>query len=127
MSVGIHIGETSFGSEIVVSASTKQRVVSVGGGENLQSVLFHLLNHEDFVVPLPDGQRFYRHVTMEVSGWIVSLHPVPSLHGLVKGLRESGGYAVTHHGWLRRCSVAFAARGLECIRESPVDFLHSGA
>jgi len=78
----------------------------------LSTVMFHLFNFPDFVGPQdyaltsgePPNQGVMRcgRVVLEAGGWRITIAATNKTGGLVKSLREQGGYVITHVGKIER-------------------------
>lgn len=72
---------------------------------DVEYVAFHLANFPALhaVDVATDGREYIRpKLDLRSEPWLIELEPQPHLYGLEEQLREVGGYAITHHGKLRR-------------------------
>jgi hypothetical protein len=103
------------GKQLGSSVSVKgflTRPFTIGAGEDLASVVFHLANFRNYLgSPVRSGTKWFRgRLHLEGGGWSVDIDAMEDLERRVRTLRGDGGYSVTHLGRLTRSdNSAFSA------------------
>lgn len=100
-------------SGIVFSPTTEPITVQSCDGQRIRRVVFHLLDFPEFYC-LGEGSGFDRvvetqtgwcrlgFVALSAGGWKITLSAMPSTGQMVRKLKKTGGYAITHVGILER-------------------------
>lgn len=65
------------------------------------TVKFHVINFPDFMLQR-DGQARRNHLKLMDHDFDIEIDPVPNLDEVLRGLKEEGGYGITHWGALTR-------------------------
>jgi hypothetical protein len=66
----------------------------IGSGENLEYVVFHIVNFHDYLFGMP--------CEVEVDGWKLIFNSLSTANNHIEILKEKGGFSITHIGKLKR-------------------------
>ena len=77
-----------------------EKAIALGSGQSLSYILCHLVNFPDFIgdpVSYDSGNAVSRRrMVFEAEGWRIIIDAVKKISELIKELKASSGYAITH-------------------------------
>jgi hypothetical protein len=97
----IYLSGFTAGSSCTFRAKLEQGPLITGEDAEGTMVLFHLMNFPSFLRQSSDG-TFGNHVRLRSDEYEIEIEAVPSHDEVESGLKEEGGFAVTHFGRMVR-------------------------
>jgi hypothetical protein len=105
----ISINDRYISGERSVEISGKvEKPITIGSGQALAYLQFHLTNFEDFlgstvsVIEDSEGSFYSQRAIFEADGWKITIDQLKTTKYSVRRLKATGGYAITHVGKLER-------------------------
>lgn len=106
--VSLDVLFSSASNDKIVFISKREPFAATRSADNLQRVTFHVVNFPPFIstcrqlVGAEEKQGLVYSVILECETWRVSISSFVSTPGIIKKLKASCGYAITHAGRIER-------------------------
>jgi hypothetical protein len=94
-------------TNLQIVAIPKSPIISSSGANPLK-IVFHILNFPEFfgseaALVEEDGKMFRKGIaTLEADGWQITINASKNLTKLIKSIKATGGYIITHAGMIER-------------------------